>query len=72
MAQLMLSYSRESKDFVGRLALTLKERGIDVWYDHDLLPGDDYSKVIEEHIITSAAVLVVLGHFLNDRQIPQH
>ena len=59
MAQLVLSYSRESKDFVNRLALTLKERGIDVWYDHDLLPGDDYSKVIEEQIITSATVLVV-------------
>jgi serine/threonine protein kinase len=59
MAQLVLSYCRESKDFVGRLALTLKERGIDVWYDNDLLPGEDFSKVIEEHIITSAAVLVV-------------
>ena len=59
MAQLVLSYSRESKDFAGKLALTLKQRGVDVWYDHDLLPGDDYSKIIEEHIITSAAVLVV-------------
>jgi serine/threonine protein kinase len=59
MAQLVLSYSRESKDFVSKLALSLEARGVDVWYDHNLLPGDDYSKVIEEHIITSPAVLVV-------------
>ena len=59
MAQVVLSYARETKDFVGKLALALKARGLDVWYDHDLLPGEDYSNKIDEQIITAAAVLVV-------------
>lgn len=59
MAQVVLSYARETKEFVGKLALTLKARGLDVWYDHDLMPGEDYSNKIDEQIITAAAVIVV-------------
>ena len=59
MAQVVLSYARETKEFVSKLALALKTRGLDVWYDHDLMPGDDYSNKIDEQIITAAAVIVV-------------
>ena len=59
MAQLVLSYSRDSKDAVDKLARALQERGLDVWYDHLLRPGDDYRKEIREHIVTSTAVLVI-------------
>jgi hypothetical protein len=58
MVQLVLLYSRDSKDVVDNLARTLHQRGLNVWYDHNLRVGDD-RKEIYEHIVTSAAVLII-------------
>src|SRR5262249_28694839 len=59
MVQLVLSYSRHSKDIVDDLARALRQRGLDVWYDRDLPVGRNYRKEILERIITSGAVLVI-------------
>jgi hypothetical protein len=57
--RVMISYSHDNKDFAARLSHALTERGLTVWYDRDLIPGDDFSIEIQQQIITSAAVLVV-------------
>src|SRR5262249_35731783 len=59
MPQMMLSHSRDNRQFVDKLAIALRKRGLDIWYDCDLRPGDDFRKEIRQQIITSPSVLVV-------------
>ena len=59
MPQMMLSHSRDNRQFVDKLAIALRKRGLDIWYDCDLHPGDDFRKEIRQQIITSPSVLVV-------------
>jgi serine/threonine protein kinase len=55
----MISYSRDTKKTVDKLADTLQKRNLSVWYDEYLHWGDDFTAEIQEKIITSSAVLVI-------------
>jgi serine/threonine protein kinase len=72
MSQLVLSYSHDKRDFVEQqLIVALRKRGLDVWYDSELYPGDDFRKEISQRIITSPATLVVWSKFAcNSRWVP--
>jgi hypothetical protein len=46
--------------YVRRLAAHLTASGIGVWFDDQLVPGDEWDDVLADQIATSAAVLVIM------------
>lgn len=60
MSHVMLSYSRDNREFVDRLAIALKQSGVEVWYDPMLsLDEASFRQEIKNQIVSSKAVLVV-------------
>ena len=59
MTDVFLSYKREDKAYARALAEALARRGLDVWWDVDLLPGERFAEEIEQ-VIERAKVAVVL------------
>ena len=58
-ADVFISYKREEQSSAALLAGALEAIGISVWYDFDLVSGDDFRRVIRT-VIDQAAVCVVL------------
>src|SRR5262249_43186350 len=58
MTDVFLSYNRADRATAEALARELQRLGIDVWWDHDLLAGDDYRRRISEML---ARILVAIG-----------
>jgi len=57
-----ISYSSQDKEFAGRLADDLKNRGIEVWFDEDqIAPGDSIIGAIEAGLDRMAFLIVVLS-----------
>lgn len=59
MADVFLSYARESLAWANRVAAGLRAQGFSVWFDDHLPAHRAYSEVIEEQLDASAAVLVL-------------
>ena len=59
MGQVFLSYAREDRLFVEKLARILEEAGQDVWWDRRLESGGEFSAEIEAALNESDVVLVV-------------
>jgi hypothetical protein len=59
MADIFISYKREDRPIAERLADVLKQLGFDVWWDLELLAGDQYRQVIRE-VIDHCSVAIVL------------
>src|SRR5262249_43949770 len=59
MAEVFISYARSDRPSAQALALELQRLGIDVWWDHDLLGGEDYRKRINEVLSRASAVIVM-------------
>ncbi len=59
MADVFVSYSRDDRPKVERLAKALEERGFDVWWDPELLPGEQYAQKIGRVLNEAKAVIVV-------------
>jgi hypothetical protein len=59
MADVFISYSRTDKGYARLVATTLEAEGISVWWDSDLVPGDEYDAEIERQIATAKCVLVI-------------
>jgi hypothetical protein len=59
MADVFISYKREDRPAAERLARALEQLGFDVWYDFELLSGDQYRHVIKA-IIDQCKAAVVL------------
>jgi parallel beta-helix repeat protein len=56
-----ISYDREDHAYVERLVAGLRDRGADVWVDHDIDYGQQWVAVIEERIKSCAVMLVVMS-----------
>jgi hypothetical protein len=57
-----LSYAREDADVVSKINSNLRKAGILTWLDkHDIYPGDDWERKIEEGIESSDYFLVFLS-----------
>ena len=54
MTEVFLSYSRADRPVAEAIARELQQLGVDVWWDHDLLGGDDYRRRISD-ILTRVA-----------------
>jgi hypothetical protein len=59
MADIFISYKREDKEKAAMLADKLMASGWSVWWDHDLLGGEDYDVVIERELAEAKAVIVI-------------
>src|SRR5690348_8882515 len=59
MAEIFISYSREDRDWVERLASQLQSEGFSVWWDWDLLVGKRYRETIDSELQTCKAAVVV-------------
>ena len=59
MTDIFISYSRKDKPWVKTLAATLVAEGYDVWWDPEILPGQDYETVIKEALESTKCVLTV-------------
>jgi hypothetical protein len=59
VADVFLSYARESAESAMQIAALLRERGYTVWFDENLPAHRAYSDVIEEQLEAARAVLVL-------------
>lgn len=57
MADVFVSYARENREPVQRLADALIEGGLSVWWDRDLVPGSEFATVIETQLNSASVVL---------------
>jgi hypothetical protein len=59
MADVFISYAREDREFAQRLANVLKANSFSVWWDLDLIGGDNYRAKIYTIIGEVSRVLVL-------------
>jgi len=59
MADIFISYAREDREWVEKLAKALTGEGYTVWWDWDLLVGKRYRETIETELQTCKATVVV-------------
>ena len=59
MADIFISYAREDREWVEKLANSLVAEGFTVWWDWDLLVGKRYRETIETELQTAKAAVVV-------------
>ncbi|HXC55454.1 MAG TPA: toll/interleukin-1 receptor domain-containing protein [Rhizomicrobium sp.] len=59
MADIFISYAREDREWVEKLANGLVTEGFTVWWDWDLLVGKRYRETIETELQTAKAAVVV-------------
>lgn len=59
MGDIFISYKREERVHAERIALALRARGLAVWWDADMLPGDEYRRRTREVLQTCKAAIVV-------------
>lgn len=59
MPDAFISYAREDRDRAAELASALVARGLSVWWDREIPPGQTFDEVIEK-ALTSARCVIVL------------
>lgn len=59
MADVFISYAREDHHLAQQVARHLGERGWSVWWDRELIPGNQFDEVIERELAGAAAVVVI-------------
>lgn len=59
MADIFISYKREDKKRAALIAGKLEASGWSVWWDHDLLGGEDYDVAIERELDAAKCVVVI-------------
>jgi SAM-dependent methyltransferase len=64
-AHVFISYSRTDRSSAQRLAEFLTGSGIAVWYDHEVQPGDRFSKRIQDAIDGCAAFVLLVSSASN-------
>jgi len=61
-----ISYARKDKDSVARIAQILQSEGMDVFWDQDLVVGDDWRDVIKSRLSRAKCVVAVWSeHSIN-------
>ncbi len=59
MADIFISYAREDREWVEKLASALEAEGFSVWWDWDLLVGKRYRETIETELQACKSAVVV-------------
>ncbi len=68
MTEVFLSYSRADRPAAEAIAAELQRLGVEVWWDHDLVGGDDYRRRISEILTRTQAAIVVWSRRSVDSQ----
>jgi len=67
-----MAHASEDKNFVTPLALSLSQRGLEVWYDDFILKvGDSLGREIDRELAQSSYGVVVLSHNFFGKRWPQ-
>ncbi|WP_139350151.1 TIR domain-containing protein [Rhodanobacter sp. C03] len=70
MADVFVSYSRRDKARVAPLVAAIEARGWSVWWDPEILPGQEFDRQIDAELKIAAAVLVVwTAHSVDSRWV---
>ncbi|MBA4233985.1 MAG: hypothetical protein C0465_25770 [Ralstonia sp.] len=59
MADVFISYSKADREHVAKLADQLLRRGVDVWWDRSIVPGDDLEDTIFSEIDRAKVCLIL-------------
>src|SRR3954463_8416904 len=59
MADVFISYAREDRAVAQLLAQALEAGGRTVWWDREILPGNDFAELIAAELARAKAVMVV-------------
>ena len=62
MSGIFLSYSHEDRDRVAPLVDFLESKGLSVWWDRNIQPGDSFEELIDKQILKASCVIVVWSH----------
>jgi hypothetical protein len=68
MADVFLSYNQTDRPIAQAIAAELQRLGVDVWWDHDLLGGDDFRARIAEVLTRSIVTTVIWSRRSIDSQ----
>ena len=70
---LFISHAGEDKDFVGPLAVALRNEGLDIWYDeYELQIGDSVRDEIDQGLLQSRYGLVIFSPKFFEKHWPQY
>lgn len=58
---IFISYSSKDREWVANLAKALSACGFDVWWDQNLLPGDNFQRAIPDALVNSHYVITVFS-----------
>jgi hypothetical protein len=59
--RVFISYARPDSPQAGQIATALTERGVDVWMDSQIRPGEDWVEAIEQAIASQDAVVILIS-----------
>jgi len=59
MVEVLLSYAHEDRPVSAAIAAELTKLGVDVWWDHELIGGDDFRARISEMLTRAPATIVI-------------
>ena len=59
MSDIFVSYARDDRPWVEKLASALSEQGWSIWWDRDLMTGEDFGLVIDRELSTARCVIAV-------------
>ena len=59
MADVFLSYSAQHRHLTEQLARDLEGKGLSVWWDTDLIAGDDFRRRIQAELNAAKAAIVI-------------
>jgi adenylate cyclase len=58
VADIFLSYARDDREIIERLAAALGDEGFEVWWDRRIVAGDEFSTIIEAELAAAGTVVV--------------
>lgn len=61
MSDIFISYSSHDRPFADRIAEDLQASGFSVFYDRELLPGEDFMERLDDELRKASFVLVLLS-----------
>ncbi len=68
MTDIFISYSRSDQQWVAKLAKALEDVGYSVWWDTQLLAGDDFHRTIPAVLEEAHCAIVVWSQVSVERQ----
>ena len=61
MAKVFISYAHSDKPMARKAAEALSKAGLEVWWDSEVLPGDNWAQEHSEALKSSQAMIVLLS-----------